>query len=45
LPFLCARICHSVISSLLMYFAFDWWMSLWNFDKFPFLIGYIQTIP
>jgi sporulation integral membrane protein YlbJ len=28
LPFLCARICHSVISSLLMYFAFDWWMSL-----------------
>ncbi len=26
LPFLCARICHAVISSLLMYFGFDIWM-------------------
>ena len=28
LPFLCARICHAVISSLLMYILFDFWMGL-----------------
>ena len=28
LPFLCARICHAIISSLLMYIGFDFWMSL-----------------
>ena len=27
LPFLCARICHAVISSLLMYILFDFWMT------------------
>ena len=28
LPFLCARICHAIISSLLMYILFDVWMNL-----------------
>lgn len=28
LPFLCARVFHAVFSSLLMYFSFDFWMSL-----------------
>ena len=28
LPFLCARICHAIISSLLMYILFDLWMNL-----------------
>ena len=28
LPFLCARICHAVISSLLMYILFDFWINL-----------------
>ena len=28
LPFLCARICHAVLSSLLMYILFDLWMGL-----------------
>ena len=28
LPFLCARISHAVISSLLMYILFDFWMNL-----------------
>ena len=28
LPFLCARVCHAVISSLFMYILFDFWMNL-----------------
>ncbi len=28
LPFLCARICHAIISSILMYVLFDFWVSL-----------------
>ena len=28
LPFLCARICHAIVSSLLMYILFDFWMNL-----------------
>ena len=28
LPFLCARICHAVLSSLLIYVLFDFWISL-----------------
>lgn len=28
LPFLCARICHAIISSFLMYILFDFWMNL-----------------
>ena len=28
LPFLCARICHAVLSSLLMFILFDLWMGL-----------------
>lgn len=28
LPFLCARICHAIISSLMIYFLFDLWMNL-----------------
>lgn len=28
LPFLCARICHAIISSFLIYVLFDFWMNL-----------------
>ena len=28
LPFLTARIIHSLISSLLVFFLFDWWLTL-----------------